>query len=247
MFKNAEPLKSVSQTSSGRDSQGIVPLQFISGVQIKAESVCICFIDDCMDCDVPLAELTFSREYLGLPWQKMIVSSGSAQHPALVWQGLAHFSWVSWWWLWGILGLPFSLFLFDFSFDLKKIMVFVALRFWFPLFTSRNKCSLSWAESKGGSALQVLFEEYYYRLFVPFQFRKQGKTFHWLLDSSQDQETWLFFISLNFFLFFFFLQVWIFSSIWEPALKAMLILPSLEIITTVSFQVKYLGGCCFLI
>ncbi|XP_071432103.1 intermembrane lipid transfer protein VPS13D isoform X4 [Pithys albifrons albifrons] len=61
LFKNAEPLKSVSQSSSARDSQGIVPLQFISGVEIKAESVCICFIDDCMDCDVPLAELTFSR------------------------------------------------------------------------------------------------------------------------------------------------------------------------------------------
>ncbi|NWR10533.1 VP13D protein, partial [Paradoxornis webbianus] len=61
LFKYAEPLKSVSQTSSGRDSQGIVPFQFISGVEIKAESVCICFIDDCMDCDVPLAELTFSR------------------------------------------------------------------------------------------------------------------------------------------------------------------------------------------
>lgn len=66
MFKNAEPLKSGSQTSSGRDSQGIVPFQFISGVEIKAESVCICFIDDCMDCDVPLAELTFSRECLVL-------------------------------------------------------------------------------------------------------------------------------------------------------------------------------------
>ncbi|KAJ7401442.1 hypothetical protein BTVI_95875 [Pitangus sulphuratus] len=61
LFKNAEPLKSASQSSSARDSQGIVPLQFISGVEIKAESVCICFIDDCMDCDVPLAELTFSR------------------------------------------------------------------------------------------------------------------------------------------------------------------------------------------
>ncbi|XP_033375195.1 vacuolar protein sorting-associated protein 13D isoform X3 [Parus major] len=61
LFKNADPLKSVSQTSSGRDSQGIVPFQFVSGVKIKAESVCICFIDDCMDCDVPLAELTFSR------------------------------------------------------------------------------------------------------------------------------------------------------------------------------------------
>ncbi|XP_038307467.1 vacuolar protein sorting-associated protein 13D-like [Canis lupus familiaris] len=35
--------------------------RLISGVEVKAESVCICFIDDCMDCDVPLAELTFSR------------------------------------------------------------------------------------------------------------------------------------------------------------------------------------------
>nr|XP_021397725.1 vacuolar protein sorting-associated protein 13D isoform X2 [Lonchura striata domestica] len=59
LFKNAEPLKSVSQTS-GRDSQGILPFQFISGVEINAESICICFIDDCMDCDVPLAEITFS-------------------------------------------------------------------------------------------------------------------------------------------------------------------------------------------
>ncbi|XP_065594227.1 intermembrane lipid transfer protein VPS13D isoform X2 [Cyrtonyx montezumae] len=61
LFKNAEPLKPLSLTSSGQDSQRIVPFQFISGVEIKAESICICFIDDCMDCDVPLAELTFSR------------------------------------------------------------------------------------------------------------------------------------------------------------------------------------------
>ncbi|XP_067166990.1 intermembrane lipid transfer protein VPS13D isoform X1 [Apteryx mantelli] len=60
LFKNAEPLKSLSLTSSGRDS-GTAPFQFISGVEIKAENICICFIDDCMDCDVPLAELTFSR------------------------------------------------------------------------------------------------------------------------------------------------------------------------------------------
>ncbi|KAM3617296.1 uncharacterized protein V6R79_004435 [Siganus canaliculatus] len=33
----------------------------LSGVEVKAESVCICFIDDCMDCDIPLAEFTFSR------------------------------------------------------------------------------------------------------------------------------------------------------------------------------------------
>ncbi|XP_043387413.1 vacuolar protein sorting-associated protein 13D isoform X3 [Chelonia mydas] len=61
LFKNAEPLKSLSLASGRRDSQGTVPVQLISGVEIKAESICICFIDDCMDCDVPLAELTFSR------------------------------------------------------------------------------------------------------------------------------------------------------------------------------------------
>ncbi|XP_019397092.1 PREDICTED: vacuolar protein sorting-associated protein 13D isoform X2 [Crocodylus porosus] len=60
LFKNAEPLKSISPASR-RDGQGAVPVQFVSGVEIKAESICICFIDDCMDCDVPLAELTFSR------------------------------------------------------------------------------------------------------------------------------------------------------------------------------------------
>ncbi|XP_007491817.2 intermembrane lipid transfer protein VPS13D isoform X1 [Monodelphis domestica] len=61
LFKNAEPLKSVSLVSNSKDNQGTLPTQLISGVEIKAESVCICFIDDCMDCDVPLAELTFSR------------------------------------------------------------------------------------------------------------------------------------------------------------------------------------------
>ncbi|XP_018408139.1 PREDICTED: vacuolar protein sorting-associated protein 13D [Nanorana parkeri] len=55
LFKNAEPLK-LNQTSSGAGS-----LQWISGVELKADHVCICFIDDCMDCDVPLAEITFSR------------------------------------------------------------------------------------------------------------------------------------------------------------------------------------------
>uniref|UniRef100_A0A8C3W7P5 Vacuolar protein sorting 13 homolog D n=1 Tax=Catagonus wagneri TaxID=51154 RepID=A0A8C3W7P5_9CETA len=61
LFKNAEPLKSLSLASNSRESQGTVPARLISGVEMKAESVCICFIDDCMDCDVPLAELTFSR------------------------------------------------------------------------------------------------------------------------------------------------------------------------------------------
>ncbi|CAK6440611.1 unnamed protein product [Pipistrellus nathusii] len=61
LFKNAEPLKSLSQAPNSQESQGTTPAQLISGVEIKAESVCICFIDDCMDRDVPLAELTFSR------------------------------------------------------------------------------------------------------------------------------------------------------------------------------------------
>ncbi|XP_047373506.1 intermembrane lipid transfer protein VPS13D isoform X7 [Sciurus carolinensis] len=61
LFKNAEPLRSLSLAPSSREGPGAVPTPRISGVEIKAESVCICFIDDCMDCDVPLAELTFSR------------------------------------------------------------------------------------------------------------------------------------------------------------------------------------------
>ncbi|XP_026916178.2 intermembrane lipid transfer protein VPS13D isoform X5 [Acinonyx jubatus] len=61
LFKNAEPLKSLSLAADSHESQGPVAAQLISGVEVKAESVCICFIDDCMDCDVPLAELTFSR------------------------------------------------------------------------------------------------------------------------------------------------------------------------------------------
>ncbi|XP_072305384.1 intermembrane lipid transfer protein VPS13D isoform X2 [Eucyclogobius newberryi] len=36
----------------------------LSGLELKADSVCICFIDDCLDCDIPLAELTFSRLYI---------------------------------------------------------------------------------------------------------------------------------------------------------------------------------------
>ncbi|XP_077168382.1 intermembrane lipid transfer protein VPS13D isoform X2 [Paroedura picta] len=61
LFKNTEPLKCVPSDSSQRDGQGSAVLRLISGVEVKAESICICFIDDCMDCDVPLAELTFSR------------------------------------------------------------------------------------------------------------------------------------------------------------------------------------------
>ncbi|KAG8434275.1 hypothetical protein GDO86_012595 [Hymenochirus boettgeri] len=57
LFKNAEPLKPSITTRN----HGAGALPWISGVELKAESICICFIDDCMDCDVPLAELTFSR------------------------------------------------------------------------------------------------------------------------------------------------------------------------------------------
>ncbi|XP_043780093.1 vacuolar protein sorting-associated protein 13D isoform X1 [Cervus elaphus] len=61
LFKNAEPRTSLSLASNSQQSQGAASARLISGVEMKAESVCICFIDDCMDCDVPLAELTFSR------------------------------------------------------------------------------------------------------------------------------------------------------------------------------------------
>lgn len=34
----------------------------ISGFEIKAGGICFCLIDDCLDADVPLAELTFSSK-----------------------------------------------------------------------------------------------------------------------------------------------------------------------------------------
>ena len=34
-----------------------------SCAQVKADSLCICFIDDCRDADVPLAELNFASKY----------------------------------------------------------------------------------------------------------------------------------------------------------------------------------------
>ncbi|XP_063173560.1 intermembrane lipid transfer protein VPS13D isoform X1 [Candoia aspera] len=61
LFKNAEPLKRSALDPSSLDGQSSTALRLISGVEVKAESICVCFIDDCMDCDVPLAELTFSR------------------------------------------------------------------------------------------------------------------------------------------------------------------------------------------
>ncbi|KAJ8257579.1 hypothetical protein GJAV_G00187290 [Gymnothorax javanicus] len=63
LLENAEAMTSysVGGAESGLGSHSAPPL---SGVEVKAESVCICFIDDCLDCDVPLAEITFSRLYV---------------------------------------------------------------------------------------------------------------------------------------------------------------------------------------
>ncbi|CAG5986542.1 unnamed protein product [Menidia menidia] len=62
LLENAESMAGQPRTRAGSDSHShSAPL---SGVEVKAESVCICFIDDCLDCDIPLAELTFSRLYV---------------------------------------------------------------------------------------------------------------------------------------------------------------------------------------
>ncbi|XP_074499141.1 intermembrane lipid transfer protein VPS13D isoform X2 [Sebastes fasciatus] len=62
LLENAENIAghARARTDSGSSSHS-APL---SGVEVKAESVCICFIDDCLDCDIPLAEVTFSRLYV---------------------------------------------------------------------------------------------------------------------------------------------------------------------------------------
>lgn len=58
LLENAETMGGRARSDSG--SGHGTPL---SGLEVKADSVCICFIDDCLDCDIPLAELTFSSEY----------------------------------------------------------------------------------------------------------------------------------------------------------------------------------------
>ncbi|XP_034732761.1 vacuolar protein sorting-associated protein 13D isoform X3 [Etheostoma cragini] len=62
LLENAENMMghARARADSGSSSHS-APL---SGVELKAEGVCICFIDDCLDCDIPLAELTFSRLYV---------------------------------------------------------------------------------------------------------------------------------------------------------------------------------------
>ncbi|XP_054466000.1 intermembrane lipid transfer protein VPS13D [Anoplopoma fimbria] len=62
LLENAENI--VGHARSRTDSSSSSHSAPLSGVEVKAESVCICFIDDCLDCDIPLAELTFSRLYV---------------------------------------------------------------------------------------------------------------------------------------------------------------------------------------
>lgn len=61
LLENAENVAGRPRTrnDSGGGSSHSAPL---SGLEVKADSVCICFIDDCLDCDIPLAELTFSSK-----------------------------------------------------------------------------------------------------------------------------------------------------------------------------------------
>nr|XP_033942121.1 vacuolar protein sorting-associated protein 13D [Pseudochaenichthys georgianus] len=62
LLENAESMAGHARArANSASSSHSAPL---SGVEVKAESVCICFIDDCLDCDIPLAELTFSRLYV---------------------------------------------------------------------------------------------------------------------------------------------------------------------------------------
>ena len=64
LTQNTTPVPTPKQEDDGERS-----LQ-MSGVDIKASSICVCLIDDCKDADVPLAELTFNSKwritYLGV-------------------------------------------------------------------------------------------------------------------------------------------------------------------------------------
>ncbi|KAA8590750.1 hypothetical protein FQN60_001693 [Etheostoma spectabile] len=62
LLENAENM--VGHARARADSGSSSHSAPLSGVELKAEGVCICFIDDCLDCDIPLAELTFSRLYV---------------------------------------------------------------------------------------------------------------------------------------------------------------------------------------
>ncbi|XP_036356919.1 vacuolar protein sorting-associated protein 13D isoform X3 [Octopus sinensis] len=57
-----------TQYSSSRRASNIEQNSwFLTGIEIKASSICICLIDDCKDADVPLAEISFN--YLELHQQ----------------------------------------------------------------------------------------------------------------------------------------------------------------------------------
>ncbi|KAM4610547.1 intermembrane lipid transfer protein VPS13D [Polymixia lowei] len=64
LLENAETETLLGHARTRTDSDSTSHSALLSGVEVKAESVCICFIDDCLDCDIPLAELTFSRLYV---------------------------------------------------------------------------------------------------------------------------------------------------------------------------------------
>ncbi|XP_077998114.1 intermembrane lipid transfer protein VPS13D-like [Glandiceps talaboti] len=57
------PVKMKSQKSIEEDDESQKGGFVLSGVEIRANNVCICLIDDCKDCDVPLAELSLVNPY----------------------------------------------------------------------------------------------------------------------------------------------------------------------------------------
>ncbi|XP_056131507.1 intermembrane lipid transfer protein VPS13D [Lampris incognitus] len=64
LLENADTQTTAGLSKSNTDTDSASHSAPLSGVELKAESVCICLIDDCLDCDIPLAELTFSRLYV---------------------------------------------------------------------------------------------------------------------------------------------------------------------------------------
>lgn len=60
LLENVENMVGHGQSGGSLTSSSLATS--LSGVEVKAESICICFIDDCLDCDIPLAELTFSSK-----------------------------------------------------------------------------------------------------------------------------------------------------------------------------------------
>ncbi|XP_013405463.1 vacuolar protein sorting-associated protein 13D-like isoform X2 [Lingula anatina] len=56
---NAEPVRKAKQGGAKKDDGQLGGMN-ISGVELKANSICLCLIDDCLDADVPLTEFTIS-------------------------------------------------------------------------------------------------------------------------------------------------------------------------------------------